>query len=171
MRKDRNSPSFRSPCQHHPGRGPRLPAPVHRPPCRAFEATSDLVHPERRGGGLQSPKPKDQVDADAGTLAVLARAVGSPQIQSVRRVLTGLGTDPRLMTTNRREGKTLRSTVSTMGDTVGDVSARLRALAVELVRAGKAADAAAVLSGIGAVEMLSMFAEDQPHAAPVEQPS
>ena len=57
-----------------------------------------------------------------------------------------------------------------MGDTVGDVSARLRALAVELVRAGKAADAAAVLSGIGAVEMLSMFAEDQPHAAPVEQP-
>jgi hypothetical protein len=46
-----------------------------------------------------------------------------------------------------------------MGDTVEDVASRLRKLAVELVRAGKAADAAAVLAGIGAVDMLSMFAE------------
>jgi hypothetical protein len=44
-----------------------------------------------------------------------------------------------------------------MGDTVEDVSGRLRKIAVELVRDGKAADAAAVLAGIGAVEMLSMF--------------
>jgi hypothetical protein len=53
-----------------------------------------------------------------------------------------------------------------MGDTVEDVSGRLRKLAVELVRAGKAADAAAVLAGIGAVDMLSMFAENQAPAEP-----
>jgi hypothetical protein len=52
-----------------------------------------------------------------------------------------------------------------MGDTVEDVAGRLRKLAVELVRAGKAADAAAVLAGIGAVDMLSMFAEDSAPAA------
>ncbi len=57
-----------------------------------------------------------------------------------------------------------------MADTVADVSARLRALAVELVRAGKAPDAAAVLSGIGAVEMLSMFVEEKPDAATSGQP-
>lgn len=62
-----------------------------------------------------------------------------------------------------------------MGDTVDDVSDRLRKLAVELVRTGKAADAAAVLAGIGAVEMLSMFADDsapaaEPAAGPSESP-
>ena len=55
-----------------------------------------------------------------------------------------------------------RSTLGGMADTVADVSGRLRALAVELVPAGKAPDAAAVLFGIGAVEMLSMFAEEGP---------
>lgn len=53
-----------------------------------------------------------------------------------------------------------RSMVSSAADTVADVSARLRALAVELVRAGNASDASAVLSAVGAIEMLSVFAED-----------
>ena len=45
-----------------------------------------------------------------------------------------------------------------MGDLVEDVSGQLRKIAVELVRTGKSADAAAVLASIGAVEMLTMFA-------------
>lgn len=46
-----------------------------------------------------------------------------------------------------------------MGETVDDVAGRLRGLAIELVRSGRTSDAAAVLAGIGAVEMLSMFAD------------
>ena len=48
-----------------------------------------------------------------------------------------------------------------MGDTVEDVAGLLRKLAVALIRTGRAADAAAVMVGIGAVEMLSMFAEER----------
>jgi hypothetical protein len=58
-----------------------------------------------------------------------------------------------------------------MGDTVDDVSGRLRKIAVELVRTNKAADAAAVLAAIGAVEMLSMFADDGAPAEPAGGPS
>jgi hypothetical protein len=47
-----------------------------------------------------------------------------------------------------------------MGDTVEDVSGRLRKLAVDLVRDSKPEDAAAVLVGIGAVEMLSEFGDE-----------
>jgi hypothetical protein len=57
-----------------------------------------------------------------------------------------------------------------MGDTVQDVAGQLRKLAVELVRSGKQADAAAVLAGIGAIEMLPMFA-DQTGAGASSQPS
>ncbi|HEX4018752.1 MAG TPA: hypothetical protein VHX15_18595 [Frankiaceae bacterium] len=46
-----------------------------------------------------------------------------------------------------------------MGETVEQVTGSLRGLAVELVRGGRTSEAAAVLAGIGAVEMLSMFAE------------
>jgi hypothetical protein len=46
-----------------------------------------------------------------------------------------------------------------MGETIDDVAGRLRGLAVELVRSGRTSDAAAVLAGIGAVEMLSMFSD------------
>lgn len=46
-----------------------------------------------------------------------------------------------------------------MGDTIEQVIRQLRALAVELVRNGRASEAAAVLAGIGAVELLSTFAE------------
>jgi hypothetical protein len=46
-----------------------------------------------------------------------------------------------------------------MGETVDQVTGSLRNLAVELVRGGRTSDAAAVLAGIGAVEMLGMFAE------------
>ena len=46
-----------------------------------------------------------------------------------------------------------------MGDTIETVSSRLRLLAVDLVRTSKPEDAAAVLVGIGAIEMLSMFAD------------
>ncbi len=53
-----------------------------------------------------------------------------------------------------------------MGDTVEEVSGRLRKIAVELVRTGKAADAAAVLAGIGAVEMLSMFGAEAAGPSP-----
>jgi hypothetical protein len=56
----------------------------------------------------------------------------------------------------------LRSGV--MGDIVEDVSGRLRKLAVDLVRSSKPEDAAAVLVGIGALEMLSMFSDE---ASPV----
>lgn len=52
-----------------------------------------------------------------------------------------------------------------MGDTVENVSGRLRRLAVDLVRDSKHEDAAAVLVGIGAVEMLSLFGGE---AAPTE---
>ena len=58
----------------------------------------------------------------------------------------------------------LRSGV--MGDTVENVSGRLRRLAADLVRTSKPEDAAAVLVGIGAVEMLSMFSDE---AAPAER--
>ncbi len=58
-----------------------------------------------------------------------------------------------------------------MGDTVEDVAGRLRKIAVELVRTGKAADAAAVLAAIGAVEMLSMFADDGAPAEPAARQS
>jgi hypothetical protein len=63
----------------------------------------------------------------------------------------------------------LRSGV--MGDTVEDIAGRLRKLAVELVRSNKAADAAAVLVGIGAVEMLSMFAGESGPSGPKPQAS
>jgi hypothetical protein len=46
-----------------------------------------------------------------------------------------------------------------MGETIDDVAGRLRGLAIELVRSGRTSDAAAVLAGIGAVEMLSMFSD------------
>ncbi len=46
-----------------------------------------------------------------------------------------------------------------MGETVDQVTGNLRSLAVELVRSGRTSEAAAVLAGIGAVEMLSMFSE------------
>jgi len=46
-----------------------------------------------------------------------------------------------------------------MGDTIDTVSGRLRKLAVDLVRNSKPEDAAAVLVGIGAVEMLSQFSD------------
>jgi hypothetical protein len=58
-----------------------------------------------------------------------------------------------------------------MGDTVDDVAGRLRKIAVELVRSGRAADAAAVLTSIGAVEMLSMFGEDAAPTGPGPQPA
>ncbi len=47
-----------------------------------------------------------------------------------------------------------------MGDTVEDVAGQLRKLAVELVHASRAAEATAVLVGIGAVEMLKTFVGD-----------
>jgi hypothetical protein len=53
-----------------------------------------------------------------------------------------------------------------MGDTIDDVSGRLRKLAVDLVRSSKPEDAAAVLVGIGAVEMLSQFGDE---AVPAER--
>ena len=53
----------------------------------------------------------------------------------------------------------LPATVPGMGETVDQVTGSLRGLAVELVRGGRTSEAAAVLAGIGAVEMLSMFAE------------
>ena len=46
-----------------------------------------------------------------------------------------------------------------MAETVDQVTGSLRTLAVELVRNGRTSEAAAVLAGIGAVEMLGMFAE------------
>jgi hypothetical protein len=46
-----------------------------------------------------------------------------------------------------------------MAETVDQVTGNLRSLAVELVRGGRTSEAAAVLAGIGAVEMLGMFAE------------
>ncbi len=46
-----------------------------------------------------------------------------------------------------------------MAETVDQVTGSLRNLAVELVRGGRTSEAAAVLAGIGAVEMLSMFSE------------
>jgi hypothetical protein len=58
-----------------------------------------------------------------------------------------------------------------MGDTIENVAGRLRNIAVELVRSGKAADAAAVLTSIGAVEMLSMFGQDAAPTGPGPQPA
>jgi hypothetical protein len=55
-----------------------------------------------------------------------------------------------------------------MGETIDDVAGRLRGLAVELVRSGRTSDAAAVLAGIGAVEMLSMFSDASKPAAQSE---
>jgi hypothetical protein len=57
-----------------------------------------------------------------------------------------------------------------MGETIDDVAGRLRGLAVELVRSGRTSDAAAVLAGIGAVEMLSMFSDaSKPSGEPAQQ--
>ncbi len=61
----------------------------------------------------------------------------------------------------------LRSGV--MGDTVEDVAGQLRKLAVELVRAGRAAESTAVLVGIGAIEMLQTFAGDSANTSPNPQ--
>jgi hypothetical protein len=55
--------------------------------------------------------------------------------------------------------KQIPSSLQHMGETVDQVTGSLRSLAVELVRSGRTSEAAAVLAGIGAVEMLSMFSE------------
>ena len=57
-----------------------------------------------------------------------------------------------------------------MGETVEQVTGSLRSLAVELVRSGRTSEAAAVLAGIGAVEMLSMFSEAAKPAQNGHQP-
>jgi hypothetical protein len=49
-----------------------------------------------------------------------------------------------------------------MGETIDQVVDRLRKLAVEMVRAHRLSDAAAILSGVGAVEMMSLFAGEPP---------
>ena len=54
-----------------------------------------------------------------------------------------------------------------MGETIDQVVERLRKLAVELVRTHRLSDAAAVLAGVGAVELMDMFAAPEP-AKPVE---
>ena len=46
-----------------------------------------------------------------------------------------------------------------MGETIESVIERLRKLAVEMVRTHRLSDAAAVLAGVGAVEMLGLFGE------------
>jgi hypothetical protein len=51
-----------------------------------------------------------------------------------------------------------------MGETIDDVVERLRKLAVEMVRTRRLSDAAAVLSGIGALEMMDVFAGGNPPA-------
>ncbi len=56
-----------------------------------------------------------------------------------------------------------------MGDTVEDVSGRLRRLAVDLVRNSKPEDAAAVLVGIGAVELLSQFGDSGATDSPAQR--
>jgi hypothetical protein len=57
-----------------------------------------------------------------------------------------------------------------MGETVDQVVGSLRGLAVELVRGGRTSEAAAVLAGIGAVEMLGMFSEAAKPAQNGQQP-
>jgi hypothetical protein len=51
-----------------------------------------------------------------------------------------------------------------MGETIDDVVERLRKLAVEMVRTRRLSDAAAVLSGVGALEMMDAFAGGNPPA-------
>jgi len=49
-----------------------------------------------------------------------------------------------------------------MGETIDQVIERLRKLAVEMVRNHRLSDAAAILAGVGAVEMMDLFAEPKP---------
>jgi hypothetical protein len=58
-----------------------------------------------------------------------------------------------------------------MGETIDDVVERLRKLAVEMVRGRRLSDATAVLAGIGAIEMMDVFAGGTPPAQNAEQAS